>query len=347
MNMNYERPPFRPPSEAYSLTLRVMRGCPWNKCTFCEAYTSMKFDKSSIRPVEDVKADIDTARNIIDTAMEISQELGHKGAMTYGVRDNMIRKYDLDIMNFPWIVRDDYPKSAFFGDSNAIVIPRVSDLAEIVAYAHHVFPSIERATSYAMARTVLMKKPGELEILRKAGLTRLHLGLETGDDELLELIKKGVTADEMIEAGRKVMGAGFELSEYVMPGLGGRKRMQQHAEGTARVLNEIDPDFIRVRSLVPKPGTPLYEEYQRGEFQLTSPHERLAEVKIMIDALEITGRVCFDHDMNLSYSELGESFPIFKLDFDGYRFPEEKGLVLEEIAEALEIDESEFDEGSL
>ena len=107
----------------------------------------------------------------------------------------------------------------------------------------------------------------ELKRLKEAGLSRLHIGLETGDDELLTYLEKGATADEMIAAGRKVIEAGFELSEYVMPGLGGRERWEQHARNTARVLNEINPRFIRLRTLHLAEGTILYEKARRGEFR--------------------------------------------------------------------------------
>jgi radical SAM superfamily enzyme YgiQ (UPF0313 family) len=155
----------------------------------------------------------------------------------------------------------------------------------------------------------------------------LHLGLETGDDEVLRRVKKGATAAEMIEAGSKAKEAGLELSEYVMPGLGGKGASRQHVQGTARVLNAIDPHYIRVRSLMLVPGTPLWDEYVAGEFAPLSRYEVLAEIGALIEGLDVTSRVCFDHHANP---------PIFRQDWEGYKFPEEKAAVLELVERDLE-----------
>lgn len=291
--MPYELPPIRPPSEAYSLLIRAMRGCPWNYCTFCPVYKGFP-RKNTIRSVAEVKEDID----------EIRAEVDHLHLQGY----------------------QGEPRTAFLADSNAIVI-KTEDLTQIISYLYQVFPSLERITSYGRAKTVLSKKPDELEKLREAGLTRLHLGLETGDDEVLRRVKKGATAAEMIEAGSKAKEAGFELSEYVMPGLGGKGASRQHVQGTARVLNAIDPHYIRVRSLMLVPGTPLWDEYAAGEFAPLSRYEVLAEIGALIEGLDVTSRVCFDHHANP---------PIFRQDWEGYKFPEEKAAVLELIERALE-----------
>jgi len=289
----YELPPIRPPSEAYSLLIRAMRGCPWNYCTFCPVYKGFP-RKNTIRSVAEVREDID----------ELRASLDHLYLQGY----------------------EGEPRTAFVADSNAIVI-KTEDLTQIISYLYQVFPSLERITSYGRAKTVLSKKPDELEKLREAGLTRLHLGLETGDDEVLRRVKKGATAAEMIEAGSKAKEAGFELSEYVMPGLGGKGASRQHVQGTARVLNAIDPHYIRVRSLMLVPGTPLWDEYAAGEFAPLSRYEVLAEIGALIEGLDVTSRVCFDHHANP---------PIFRQDWEGYKFPEEKAAVLELIERALE-----------
>ena len=291
--MPYELPPIRPPSEAYSLLIRAMRGCPWNYCTFCPVYKGFP-RKNTIRSVAEVREDID----------ELRASLDHLYLQGY----------------------EGEPRTAFVADSNAIVI-KTEDLTQIISYLYQVFPSLERITSYGRAKTVLSKKPDELEKLREAGLTRLHLGLETGDDEVLRRVKKGATAAEMIEAGSKAKEAGFELSEYVMPGLGGKGASRQHVQGTARVLNAIDPHYIRVRSLMLVPGTPLWDEYAAGEFAPLSRYEVLAEIGALIEGLDVTSRVCFDHHANP---------PIFRQDWEGYKFPEEKAAVLELIERALE-----------
>ena len=119
------------------------------------------------------------------------------------------------------------------------------------------FPHIERVTSYARAKTLVKKTPEDLGKIRRAGLTRLHVGLETGDRDLLQAIGKGATPEEMVEAGKKAKEAGFELSLYVLLGIGGEEKWRNHATGTAEVLNRIDPGFIRVRTFIPQPGSLL------------------------------------------------------------------------------------------
>ncbi|MEE8369918.1 MAG: radical SAM protein [Dehalococcoidia bacterium] len=291
--MPYELPPMRPPSEARSLLIRVMRGCPWNYCTFCSAYKNVP-RKALMRSVEEVKSDIDELR------------------MHW---DEMCRQR--------YIVA---PCTAFLADSNAIIIKTV-DLIQIVAHLLEAFPSLERVTSYGRAKTVLAKGLDELRELREAGLNRLHLGLESGDDGVLERVKKGANSGQMISAGLRVKEAGFELSEYVMPGLGGLEGSQQHVEGTARVLNAVDPDYTRVRSLILAPGTPLHQEFEAGRFQAMSELDLTHEIRALVERLEITGRLCFDHFSNP---------PFFRQDWEGYKFPEEKEEVLSTIDSALE-----------
>ena len=299
--MSYELPPMRPPSEARSLLLRVMRGCPWNYCTFCSAYKDLP-RKAVMRSVEEVKGDIDELRQACDEARR----------QGYAVE----------------------PKTAFLADSNA-VITRTAGLIEIVAHLLEAFPSLERVTSYSRAKTVLVKDLNELRDLRRAGLNRLHLGLESGDDEVLQRVKKGATSEEMIAAGHRVKEAGFELSEYVMPGLGGRDGSERHVEGTARVLNAVDPDYTRVRSLILIPGTPLFEEYEAGEFQALSRLDVVREIRALVERLEITGRFCFDHHSNP---------PFLRQDWEGYKLPEEKEAVLATIDSVLERWEARLSE---
>jgi hypothetical protein len=149
-----------------------------------------------------------------------------------------------------------------------------------------------------------------------------------------------VTSAEQVSAGVKAKEAGFELSEYVMPDLGGRARSEQHARNTAWVLNEVDPHFIRLRPLMVGPGLPLYEDYAQGTLELSSPHERLREVRALVRALDVTGRLCFDHFLNSWYRDSRRHYTLFRQDYDGYKLPEEKGKVLELIEQGLALDES-------
>ena len=347
LGASFEIGPIRPPSEggSYSLLIRVTRNCPWNQCAFCygRPYDHEKFQ---MRSVDDVKADIDTAGIICDEIKKVSWELGCAGDINMAVGTALMRKIPQlgnshsFISVFNWLLSG--ARTAFLQDADTPIIP-TPRLVEIIRYLRERFLTLERVTSYARAKTIFKKKEEDLKDLSCAGLTRLHIGLETGDDELLWKVKKGVTAEEHIVAGRKVMEAGMELSEYIMPGLGGRAMSRQHAENTARVLNAINPDFIRSRPFTPLSGTPLFEAYMNNKLELLSPHECLEEMKILIAGLDVTSRICFDHFRNPAYlTATGGLTHLLKQDYDGYKLPEEKGTILELIEKGLRISEDRF-----
>jgi len=266
--------PLRPPSEAHSLLIRVTVNCPWNRCEFCSAFKGERF---SLRSVAEVKEDILAARRQADTVQDWAERSGYRVA-------DIAR-----LEGIPWLA-DGSATSAFLQDSDSLVM-KTGLLVEILELLGETFPSLERVCSYARAKTLVRKQPEEMARLRGAGLSRLHLGLETGDEELLAYIQKGATAEEMVQAGQKAMAAGFELSEYVMPGLGGRERWQQHARNTARVLNEINPHFIRLRTLHLVPGTPLYRKAECGEFHAQSIEGVLVEIREFIGALTVSSEL--------------------------------------------------------
>lgn len=299
--------PIRPPSEAYSLLIRVTKNCPWNRCEFCSVFKGERFE---LRTVEEVKEDILVARKQVDDIRRRAEQSG------YGVGD--IARYS----GILWL-QNDGVSSAFLQDSNTPIM-KTEPLVEIVEFLCEVFPTLERVCSYARGKTIAKKKAEELRRLREAGLSRLHIGLETGDDELLAYVQKGATADEMVQAGRKAVEAGFELSEYVMPGLGGRERWEQHAKNTARVLNEINPHFIRLRTLHLIPGIPLYEKAERGEFHVNSIEGVLIEIRRFIEDLDVTSE--------LITSDF--AFNFFMGEVDG-KLPEDKGKLLKSIDQAL------------
>lgn len=284
MNIYYEQPPYRPPTEGYSLLVRATRNCSWNRCEFCCMYQGTKLE---IRPVEDVKNDISAMKMAADEIKDLALKEG------YGDRIGMVARAN----GIHWL-NDGVVKHAFIADSNSVIM-KSEDLAEIIRFLYETFPTLERVTSYARAKTLVKKSMEDLQLLREAGLNRLHVGLETGDEELLKIIQKGATPDEMILGGKKALQAGFELSEYVMPGLGGQEKWEQHACGTARVLNEINPHFIRLRTLFTVPGTPLAERYERGEFSQQTIEGLLKEVRLMIEELTVSADfVVSDHIAN-------------------------------------------------
>ncbi len=292
----FETGPIRPPSEAYSILLRVTRNCPWNQCAFCPVYKGEKF---SLRTVDEVKKDIDSIYELSAIISEKVISSGH-GKITQSIFSRLIDEglppYHLQQVIF-WMHYG--MTSLFLQDADAMVM-RSSDLAEIIRYAKSKIPSIERITCYSRSKTLVVKKPEELRELKEAGLNRIHIGMESGADSVLKLIKKGVKAEEHIMAGKKVVEAGFELSEYFMPGLGGKSLSQEHAIETARVLNEINPSFIRIRTTTPVPGTELYKMMEEGSWIPLSEVEKVEETKLMISSLNgISSYIQSDHVMNL------------------------------------------------
>ncbi len=294
----FEQGPIRPPSEAYSLLLRVTRNCPWNRCEFCHIYKNEKF---SLRSVEEVKADIDKIYEIVKEIRAISWRHGFGGEINPSLINLLLNEIG-DLANgFRSVILWLYGggKNVFLQDANSLVL-KTESLVEILRYLKERFPSIERITTYARAKTVSKKTVEELKALYEAGLSRIHIGLESGFDPLLQYIKKGVTSQEHIEAGRKVKASGISLSEYVILGLGGKRWWREHAIETARVLNKIDPDFIRVRTLKVLKIMPLYEKIEKGEFELLSEDEIIMEERLLIENLDgIESYFVSDHILNL------------------------------------------------
>ncbi len=335
--MSFEIGPIRPPSEGghASLLLRITRNCPWSRCHFCYGtlYGRQKFE---LRSLDEVKGDIDAVKHIADAIRQVSWQLGRGGradretvAAIVGNRPEL-REDPCFINVFNWLYSGG--RTVFLQDADSLVM-KTPQMVETVSYLKAAFPEIQRITTYARAKTLYRKSLDELKSLRAAGLTRLHVGLETGDEELLALVDKGVTVDEHIAAGRKVKEAGFELSEYFMPDLGGRARWEQHARGTARLVNAIGPDYLRSRPFIPRRGTPLWDDYQDGRYQISSAHERLAELKLLVTELDTSTRLCFDHFAN-SWRDKEGGF-LLRQDYEGYKLPAEKPLLLDLIEQGL------------
>jgi radical SAM superfamily enzyme YgiQ (UPF0313 family) len=293
-----EQGPIRPPSEAHSLLLRVTRNCSWNRCEFCHIYKGQRF---SPRRVEEVKKDIDTIHSIVSDLRSLSWNQGYGGEANLALARSVLNRphqypegYRSVIL---WLHTGG--KNVFLQDANNLIL-RTKDLVEILTYLKKTFPSIERITTYSRARTVARKTVDELRELHDAGLSRVHIGLESGYDPLLAYVEKGVTAREHIEAGKRVKQSGISLSEYIMPGLGGRSMWREHAVETAKVLNQIDPDFVRVRTLKALRIMPLYRKIEAGEMDLLTDDEIVAEEKLLIENLDgITSRFASDHILNL------------------------------------------------
>lgn len=304
--MRFEQGPIRPPNEARSLLLRVTRNCPWNQCQFCPVYKGRKF---SLRTVEEIKADIETVKQIIDDIKSLSWQMGASGRIDDQVisavfnRSGLSESYRNVAM---WLY---YGTGACFLQDADNLILKTRELVDILDFLKKILPEVTRVTAYSRSRTIVRKSVESLTRIREAGLDRVHVGLETGYDPLLKLMKKGVKAAQQIEAGRKVKAAGMELSEYVMPGLGGQEMWREHAVGTAKVLNQIDPHFIRLRSLRVPSRVPLYERLKDGTFTPQTDDMLAEEMRVFIETLDgITSTVTSDHIMNL-LEEVSGTFP--------------------------------------
>jgi len=146
---------------------------------------------------------------------------------------------------------------------------------------------------YANTKNILGKSAEELRQLREAGLGILYLGIESGDDGLLDWMKKGVTSAEMAEAGQRVKDAGIKLSVTVLLGIGGADRSTEHARLTGKLLSIIDPDYVGALTTMVVKGTPLFDLQQQGKFQLPSAFAILSELAEMLAHTEMTRGLFF------------------------------------------------------
>ena len=176
----------------------------------------------------------------------------------------------------------------FLADGDALIV-KTKDLLYILEKCHAYFPEVERISVYGAPKDILQKTPEELRQLKAAGLDMVYMGLESGDNAVLQDVKKGVTAEEMIEAGQKVRAAGMTLSMTVISGLGGKKRWQSHAKESARVISAIKPEYVGFLTLMIEPGTELYDQHNRGEFELLDPQEVLDETELFIREVDAEG----------------------------------------------------------
>lgn len=293
--------PMGPIGEGESLILRVNRNCPWNQCLFCPVYKGKRFGH---RTVWKIKKDIEIVRRIRELIEETSWGTGLSGRITTGLLSELISSYPeiygqesnglnpeqyaarhslSNVLN--WARYGE--KRVFLQDANALIM-RPGDLAEVLRYLRAVFPTVRIITSYARSKTCAQRSVQEMEALRQAGLTWLFVGIESGSDEVLGYMRKGVTAEEHIDGGKKVIQAGINLAAFVMPGLAGRngKRSEQHVSQTVTVLNEIRPTEVRIRSLAVLEGTPLYARWASGDFEASTEDQMIDEIRLLVEGLD-------------------------------------------------------------
>ncbi|WP_419176407.1 radical SAM protein [Desulfosediminicola sp.] len=316
----FEQGPIRPPSEAESLLIRISRNCPWNRCTFCPVYKGTTF---SLRPVEHVLRDIDTVKWYVDAILDARR--------TGSSLENIAppgQQQDNYAINGAYNFISGGMKSIFLQDGNSLII-KPDDLIRILRHLRQAFPNVERVTSYARSHTIARISDDHLAQMAEAGLNRIHIGMESGSDEVLKMVKKGTDKATQIHAGKKIKRAGMQLSEYYMPGLGGKSLWQENAEETADALNQINPDFIRLRTLAMPTAAPLTQQFRNNEFDKMGEVDTSRELLLFLESLDgITSAVRSDHVLNL--------FP----EVDGV-LPGDKEQMMRPVREFLELEPEE------
>lgn len=324
----------RPPTENSSLTFRLTRNCYWNRCAFCPVYKLGA--RYSRRTLDEVLSDIDHAKDMDDYLLSEEYYSGsgymRTGGLAARIReaqnlpheipeeslDEETKKLAQQDERIAWFLQwfKDRPTledslahlvswragggdTCFLGDADNLVI-QPDFMCAVLAKVKKSFPEIRRFTIYGRLRTAAhMRSLDDLRTFHNGGLHRVHYGLESGSDRVLELVTKGVTSAEQKEGGIKTHEAGLSCSVYVMPGLGGVQLSDDHARGTADVINTIRPDFVRLRTLEIFPGTPLDEKRRDGSFTELSEEGVVREIRALIAGINVETEITSDSAVNL------------------------------------------------
>lgn len=283
----------------------------------------MRYDGPIYRPPSEadsllVQATVGCPHNLCTFCMV------YKGGVKFKVRPVAKIKADLDeaAANYGSLA-----PTLFFPAGNTIAMPAAA-LAEVCRYSYALFPRLQRITVYGSSQYIHRQGPDRLENLAQAGLGRIHVGVESGDDVILTRIRKGATSQDHIAAGQMARTAGIDINAYVILGIGGQDRTASHARETARVINEMQPEVVRLRTFVPKVNTPLLADVQAGRFKMLSPHQVLTETMALLERITTPTLVASDHYTN--YLEVAG------------RLPEDRETMLEALRQALQRDESTF-----
>ncbi len=216
-----------------------------------------------------------------------------------------------------------YVKRIFIADGDALAIKN-EELMKILSFIKEKFPECERVGIYGSPKAILSKSNQELEKLKSLGLGIIYLGVESGSEKILKAINKGVTMEEMVKAGKKVVEADIELSITLISGIGGKIDSYEHAIESAKIINEINPNYVGLLTLIVEEGTPLYEDVKNGKFDLLSPKEVLLETKKMVENLNVENCV-FRSNHASNYVALKGTLS------------QDKDLILSQIEEGLQI----------
>lgn len=288
--------PIRPPSEADSLLLQVTNGCTWNRCKFCQLYRHTAFKAYT---VDNIKKDIDTMAEIADIVYTCRNREGRweLEQLNRIIQDMPEMEQNSFYTVANWLVNGG--ETVFLQDGNTLALSG-GRLTEVLRYLRETFPQIKRVTSYGRAENLSKVSAEEFAELKEAGLDRIHSGYESGSDKVLQMVNKGVTSEQQIQAGQNIKAGGLELSVYFMPGLGGKELSRENADGMAQVLSEINADFVRIRTSVLKEGTELYQDYREGRFTLCSEEEKVREIRnLILETRSVDTRLVSDHIVNL------------------------------------------------
>jgi len=258
-------PLIRPPVEAYSILIGVTEGCWWNNCRFCGVYKNWNSD-----PPQDIQP--------------------------YQVRPIEKVFKELEILK---IHHGNFNDKVFLGGGSTISAP-TDYLVKIMNKIKELWPNNKQISSYAKNLDILRKSDEELKQLHDAGLTICYMGLESGSRTLLKLMKKGTTPENQIKAAHKLMKSGTKISTYIILGLGGVQYSHEHAIETAKVLNEMNPNIFRFRTLNLIPTAPLYKDWQEGKFTPLDPLGVVEELLLLFENLSnnVTSYVFNDHVSN-------------------------------------------------
>lgn len=292
--------PMGPIGEGQALILRVNRNCPWNRCMFCPVYKGKRFNP---RSVDEIKGDIDAVHRIWDLLNTASWEIGLNGKIQREVLQEVMLSHPEIYGEYPinftqeqlcalqslnnvanWLFYG--ATRVFLQDANALVM-NPKKLIEVLKYLRQTFPTVEVVACYARSKTCEMRSFEEMRELKDAGLSWCFVGIESGCDEVLDYMRKGVTRKEHIKGGQKVMVSGLNMAAFVMPGLSGNNKelADKHISDTIIVLNDVQPTEIRVRSLAILECAPLYERWEAGEFTAPSEDQMVEELRLLIEEL--------------------------------------------------------------
>jgi radical SAM superfamily enzyme YgiQ (UPF0313 family) len=196
--------------------------------------------------------------------------------------------------------------SCFLQDGDSFIMD-TEELLEILAFLKQHFPTLKKVSSYGRSQTMIRKSPREIKAICEAGLNLLYCGMESGSDKVLKKVRKGASSADHIKAAQMAREAGMKISQFIILGLGGNALWRNHAVETARVLNEINPDFIRVLTIGVKEGSGLEKQLKEGDFQLQTEKNLIEEQRLLIDSLEgVTSYYSNHHGVDLLMEARGQ-----------------------------------------